>query len=257
VSTIQFRRGTASQWTTTNPTLAAGELGFEIDTGKFKIGTGSTTWTALAYASSGGGGGTDFAVDTHAATSKATPVDADEFPLVDSAASFGKKKWTAANIKAWMKAYLDGTGIAKLTTARNIDGQPFDGTAAITVIAPGTHAATSKATPVNADEFPLVDSAASNVLKRLTWANLLAAVTATFTDDFAAKQDVSTLTTDIATAFNGITITVDYDTVGAAWPTLDTTLAASTSVAWLFRFGDESTPPPTVSGKASWVRKIA
>jgi hypothetical protein len=240
VSTIQFRRGTASQWTTTNPTLAAGELGFEIDTGKFKIGTGSTTWTALAYASSGGGGGTDFAVDTHAATSKATPVDADEFPLVDSAASFGKKKWTAANIKAWMKAYLDGTGIAKLTTARNIDGQPFDGTAAITVIAPGTHAATSKATPVNADEFPLVDS-----------------VTATFTDDFAAKQDVSTLTTDIATAFNGITITVDYDTVGAAWPTLDTTLAASTSVAWLFRFGDESTPPPTVSGKASWVRKIA
>jgi len=47
---IQLRRGTAAQWTTANPTLAAGEVGFETDTGKFKIGTGSTAWTALVYA---------------------------------------------------------------------------------------------------------------------------------------------------------------------------------------------------------------
>jgi hypothetical protein len=47
------RRGTASSWTSTNPTLAAGELGFETDTGKFKIGTGSSTWTALPYAGGG------------------------------------------------------------------------------------------------------------------------------------------------------------------------------------------------------------
>jgi len=37
-----------------------------------------------------------------------------------------------------------------------------------------THAATSKATPVDADEIPLVDSAASNVLKKITWANVKA-----------------------------------------------------------------------------------
>jgi len=37
-----------------------------------------------------------------------------------------------------------------------------------------THAAPSKTTPVDADEFPLVDSAASNLLARLTWANLKA-----------------------------------------------------------------------------------
>jgi hypothetical protein len=47
---IQTRRGTAATWTSTNPTLAAGEIGFETDTNKFKIGTGSTAWTALAYA---------------------------------------------------------------------------------------------------------------------------------------------------------------------------------------------------------------
>lgn len=49
---IQLRRGTAAEWTSANPTLSAGEAGFETDTGKLKIGTGSTVWTSLAYASS-------------------------------------------------------------------------------------------------------------------------------------------------------------------------------------------------------------
>jgi hypothetical protein len=49
---IQTRRGTAASWTSTNPTLAAGEIGFESDTGKIKIGTGSTAWNALAYTAS-------------------------------------------------------------------------------------------------------------------------------------------------------------------------------------------------------------
>ena len=50
---IQTRRGTAASWTSTNPTLAAGEIGFESDTGKFKIGNGSTAWASLAYATNG------------------------------------------------------------------------------------------------------------------------------------------------------------------------------------------------------------
>ena len=50
---LQQRRGTAASWTSTNPTLAAGEIGFETDTGKFKIGDGSTAWAALAYNTNG------------------------------------------------------------------------------------------------------------------------------------------------------------------------------------------------------------
>jgi len=46
---IQVRRGTASQWTTSNPVLSAGELGFETDTTKFKIGDGTTNWAGLDY----------------------------------------------------------------------------------------------------------------------------------------------------------------------------------------------------------------
>ena len=47
---IQVRRGTASQWTSVNPILAAGEMGVESDTNLFKFGNGTSTWTALAYA---------------------------------------------------------------------------------------------------------------------------------------------------------------------------------------------------------------
>ena len=46
---IQVRRGTAAQWTA-GIILSAGEFGFETDTGKFKIGNGSTSWGSLAYA---------------------------------------------------------------------------------------------------------------------------------------------------------------------------------------------------------------
>lgn len=46
---IQFRRGTAAEWDSANPTLAAGELGYEVDTSAIKIGNGVTTWSALGY----------------------------------------------------------------------------------------------------------------------------------------------------------------------------------------------------------------
>ena len=53
VTQIQVRRGTASQWTSANTTLASGEWGFESDTGKVKIGDGSTAWNSLGYTGAG------------------------------------------------------------------------------------------------------------------------------------------------------------------------------------------------------------
>ena len=47
---IQLRRDTAADWTSNNPTLSAGEFGWESDTNRFKIGTGSANWTSLEYA---------------------------------------------------------------------------------------------------------------------------------------------------------------------------------------------------------------
>jgi hypothetical protein len=48
---IQMRRDTYANWNTNDPTLAQGEWGLETDTLKFKIGTGSAAWSALAYSS--------------------------------------------------------------------------------------------------------------------------------------------------------------------------------------------------------------
>jgi ribosomal protein L24 len=46
---MQQRRGTASQWTSANPVLNAGEMGWESDTNKFKIGDGTNHWNDLDY----------------------------------------------------------------------------------------------------------------------------------------------------------------------------------------------------------------
>ena len=46
---IQLRRDTAAQWTANNPTLATGEAGYETDTGRLKIGNGSSAWNSLSY----------------------------------------------------------------------------------------------------------------------------------------------------------------------------------------------------------------
>lgn len=46
---FEWRRNTAAQWTTANEALLAGEPGFESDTGKWKLGDGTTAWNTLPY----------------------------------------------------------------------------------------------------------------------------------------------------------------------------------------------------------------
>jgi Major tropism determinant N-terminal domain len=55
---IQHRRDTAANWTSNNPTLAQGEIGFETNTNLYKIGDGGTAWTSLSYAGAQGTTGT-------------------------------------------------------------------------------------------------------------------------------------------------------------------------------------------------------
>jgi hypothetical protein len=46
---IQFKRGTAAEWASVNPTLAVAEMGIETDTDLFKIGNGQDNWVDLDY----------------------------------------------------------------------------------------------------------------------------------------------------------------------------------------------------------------
>jgi len=95
---IQLRRGTASQWTTSNPILAQGEFGLEYDTNKFKIGNGINNWNDLGYGNNLTGIGDIPGVDS---TSTLSPPDGSL--LVYSTAT---TKWTAS--LDLVKQNLDG-----------------------------------------------------------------------------------------------------------------------------------------------------
>lgn len=49
MTAMKQRRGTAATWTSVNPVLLAGEIGFETDTRKIKVGNGVTVWNSLSY----------------------------------------------------------------------------------------------------------------------------------------------------------------------------------------------------------------
>lgn len=146
VTQIQVRRGTAAQWTSTNPTLAAGEWGYETDTGKVKIGNGSTAWNSLAYTGAGdiegvtagtglSGGGTSGTVTV----SIDTAVTAD----LTTAQTLTNKTLTAPVVNLALNAQTGTTYTfalsdnGKLVTASNAAAQtysiPTNGTAAFAV----------------------------------------------------------------------------------------------------------------------------
>jgi hypothetical protein len=100
---IQHRRGTSTQWATTNPVLADGEPGLETDTDKEKRGNGIDPWNSRPYLTATA----DVAQAITAAVAKTTPVDADNIGITDSGASNILKKVTWANVKATLKTYFD------------------------------------------------------------------------------------------------------------------------------------------------------
>ena len=84
--------------------------------------------------------------------------------------------------------FSDGTDIIEIFT-------PFEETA----LAAEIFAATSKATPVDADTLAITDSAASDGLKKLTWANLKATLK-TYFDSVTTTLTNKTLTAPVMTA---------------------------------------------------------
>jgi Major tropism determinant N-terminal domain len=48
-SRFQLRRGTETQWATSNPALLLGEPAYSTDTNQLKIGDGFTQWSNLPY----------------------------------------------------------------------------------------------------------------------------------------------------------------------------------------------------------------
>lgn len=98
LSSSQVQAGSAVV-TTTGVKIESGALRTKLD---LKVRSGDGATTPLVDSST-----TTIYADTHLSPSKATPVDADEFPLHDSVVGYRRNRLTFANLKAILKAYFD------------------------------------------------------------------------------------------------------------------------------------------------------
>lgn len=115
-----------------------------------------------------------------------SPASGDLFHVVDVSDSTDSADGTSKRV-TYSNLVPDASATVKGKVELATDAETITGTDTARAITPAnyknafdetlpsvTNAASSKSTPVDADEIPLVDSAASNVLKKLTWSNLKA-----------------------------------------------------------------------------------
>lgn len=137
-----------------------------------------------------------------------------------------------------------------LQTARSIDGVAFNGSADITVLAPATVAATGKTTPVDADVMPIADSAASNVLKKLSWANLKATLKTYFDTLYQVAGSYLTSGGALGTPSSGtLTNCTSLPTAGVTG--LDTALAGKSPTSHGHAIADTTGLQTALDGKAA------
>ena len=100
------------------------------------------------------------------------------------------------------------------------------------------HGATGKTTPVDADTMPLIDSAASNVLKKVTWANLKATLKTYFDTLYQAAGTYLTSANITQVITNGVTDKAPsedavFDALAAKQNTLTLTTTGTSGAATL------------------------
>jgi hypothetical protein len=185
------------------------------------IGTSAITFTS---SSSAANSATAAAASASAAATSATTATTQATTATTqatNAATSATNAATSASAAATSATSASGSATTATTQASNAATSATSAAASATAAAASAVTATtayevnvtaaaSKATPVDADLIGLVDSAASNVLKKLTWANLKATVKAYFDTLYAAKGanfDITSLT--------GITGLIDISNAAA------------------------------------------
>lgn len=146
------------------------------------------------------------------------------------------KLLTAAQIGTDVQAYSSvlANTTASFTTA---DETKLDGIEALADVTDSAnvgssiHGATAKTTLVDADTMPLIDSAASNVLKKVTWANIKATLKSYFDTLYQAAGSYLTSANIVQTITNGVTTNApSEDAVFDALAGKQATLVSGTNI---------------------------
>lgn len=136
------------------------------------------------------------------------------FPQTGTVGSSAQMRAELELIEAGFNKLPDLVGNALKLVRINASATAQEAVLNTTLQAADIVAATAKATPVNADMIPIVDSAAGNAFKKITWADLLGTLDSTFlkSGDTAASLTITSATinggtiagiTDLAIADGG------------------------------------------------------
>jgi hypothetical protein len=169
---IKPRRDTAANWASVNPTLAAGEIGYDTTNKQFKIGTGSTAWTSLPFSTETPDG----------AQAKADTAESD---AISSAASDATTKVsTHAGLTAThgVSGAIVGTSDTQTLTNKTIDGNSNT----LTVL----NAQTTATASANNSTIVLRDGSANTAINQITLGadptSAMQAVTKQYADNISA-----------------------------------------------------------------------
>lgn len=169
---IKPRRDTAANWASVNPTLAAGEIGYDTTNKQFKVGTGSTAWTSLPFSTESPDG----------AQSKADTAESD---AISSAASDATTKVsTHAGLTAThgVSGAIVGTSDTQSLTNKTIDGNSNT----LTVL----NAQTTATASATVSTIVLRDSSANTAINQITLGadptSAMQAVTKQYADNISA-----------------------------------------------------------------------
>ena len=106
---IQIRRDTAANWTANNPTMSQGEIAYEVDTERFKIGNGSDAWTTLNYVGVDGADGY-------------TPLKGTDYFDGDNAYTVAVNEGFVGDESAWLASLVGPQGIQGIQGIQGVQG---------------------------------------------------------------------------------------------------------------------------------------